>query len=139
MKLLLDSNIVAAAIKGRLPVVLKLSKLKPSDVAISAISRMEAEATLRGQPRMQARYSKLLREFLANVKVIGFDAAETQQAVSLSAYLQQTDEAIGAYDLLVAATALAHQLTLVTDRPQAFAAVPNLDIENWLREPSPTP
>jgi len=131
VKFLLDSNVVAAAIKGRLPVVLKLSQLKPSDVAVSAVSRMEAEAALRVQPRSQARYAKLLKEFLANVKVIPFDVAETQQAVSLAAYTQQLDEPLGAYDLLVAATALAHQLVLVTDRPQAYAAVPNLDVEAW--------
>lgn len=131
MKFLLDSNVLAAALKGRLPVVLKLSQLKPSDVAVAAVSRMEAEAALRVQPRAQGRYAKLLKEFLANVKVIPFDIAETQQAVSLAAYAQQMDEKLGAYDLLVAATALAHQLVLVTDRPQAFAAVPNLDVENW--------
>lgn len=131
MKFLLDSNVLAAALKGRLPVVLKLSQLKPSDVAVSAVSRMEAEAALRGQLRAQARYARLLKEFLANVKVLPFDALETQQAVSLAAYAQQTGERLGAYDLLVAATALAHQLTLVTDRPQAFAHVPNLDVVNW--------
>ena len=131
MKYLLDANVIAGAIKGRLPVVLKLSKLKPSDIAVAAVSRMEAEAALRVQPRAQARYAKLLKEFFANVKVIAFDVAETQQAVTLAAYAQQMEEKIGAYDLLVAATALSHQLVLVTDRPQAFAGVPNLDVERW--------
>jgi len=131
VKFLLDSNVVAAAVVGRLPVVLKLSQLKPGDVAVSAVSRMEAEAALRAQPRAQTRHVKLLKEFLANVKVLAFDVAETQQAVSLAAYVQQLDEKLGAYDLLVAATALAHQLVLVTDRPQAFAAVPNLDVVRW--------
>jgi len=131
VKFLLDANVVAGALKGRLPVVLKLAQLKPGDLAVSAISRLEAEAALRGQLRAQARYTRLLKEFLASVKILPFDALETQQAVSLAAYAQQTGERFGAYDLLVAATALAHQLTLVTDRPLAFAAVPNLDVECW--------
>ena len=131
MKYLLDSNVVAAAVKGRLPVVLRLSQLKPDDVAVSVVSRVEAEAALRGAPRAHARFGKLLREFLAQVRVLDFGAAESQVAVSLSAQLRSEKESIDGFDLVVAATALAHQLTLVTERPLAFASIPNLETENW--------
>lgn len=131
MRFLLDSDMLAGAIKGSLPVVLKLSQLKPTEVAVSVISRMEAETALRLQPRAQARYGKLLKEFLASVPVLDFGAAEAQQAVALSAYLQPVGEKLAALDLMLAATAVAHQLTLVTDRGAVFAAVPNLDVERW--------
>ena len=39
MKYLLDAETVIAAVKGRLPVVLRLGQLKPDDVAVSVISR----------------------------------------------------------------------------------------------------
>lgn len=133
MKYLLDSNTAAAAIKGRLPVVLKLAALKPGEVALSVVSRVEAELALRLQPRALTLYGKLLREFLASVRVLDFGAAEAQQAVNVAAYLQPVGAALGGYDLLIAATALTHQLTLVTDRPQTFSAVPNLDVESWAR------
>ena len=132
MKYLLDSNCIAAAIKGRLPMAIKLSALKPGDVAVSAIGCMEAEAGLRGNPHAAARYTKLLREFFASVRVLDFGAVEVQQAVTLGGYLKQGGEELAGYDLLVAATALANQLTLVTDRPAAYAAVPGLEVENWL-------
>ncbi|HEX4894820.1 MAG TPA: PIN domain-containing protein [Solimonas sp.] len=132
MRYLLDSDVLAAAVKGRLPVVLRLAQLKPSDVAISVLSRVEAETALRLQPRAQARYGKLLKEFLAAVPVLDFGAAEAQQAVALGAYLQPAGEKLAAMDLWLAATAVAHQLTLVTDRTQAFSAVPNLDVERWV-------
>ena len=131
MRFLLDSDVLAGAVKGRLPVVLKLSQLKPTEVAVSVVSRMEAETALRLQPRAQARYGKLLKEFLATVPVLDFGAAEAQQAVALSAYLQPAGEKLAALDLMLAATAVAHQLTLVTDRVAAFASVPNLDVERW--------
>ncbi|MGH8539045.1 MAG: PIN domain-containing protein [Stenotrophobium sp.] len=133
MKYLLDSNIILAAIKGRLPVVVRLSALRPGDVAVSVIGRMEAEMGLRGNARAQGKYGKLLREFLANVCVLDFGADEALQAATLGSYQQQTGERMNHYNLLVAATALAHQLTLVTDAPAEFSGVPGLDLENWLQ------
>ncbi len=131
MRYLLDADVLAGAVKGRLPVVLKLSQLKPTEVAVSVVSRMEAETALRLQPRAQARYGKLLKEFLATVPVLDFGAAEAQQAVALTAYLHPAGEKLAALDLMLAATAVVHQLTLVTDRIPAFASVPNLDVERW--------
>jgi tRNA(fMet)-specific endonuclease VapC len=132
VKYLLDSNVIAAAIQGRLPVVLRLNDLKPADVAVSAISRFEAESALRAKSRAQVRFGKLLRDFLSQVRAIEFGALESQAAVNLAAQLRADGEALAPLDLLVAGTALAHQLTLVTDRPKAFLAVPNLEVENWL-------
>lgn len=133
MKYLLDSNIVVAAIKGRLPVAVRLSSMRPGDVAVPVIAKMEAELALRGDTRAQTRYGKLLKEFFANVRVLDFGAAEAQHAVTVSAYQRQGGTKMDNYNLLVAATALAHQLVLVTDDTLAFADVPGLDVENWLR------
>lgn len=133
MKYLLDSNIVVAAIKGRLPVAVRLSSMRPGDVAVPVIAKMEAELALRGDTRAQTRYGKLLKEFFANVRVLDFGAAEAQHAVTVGAYQRQGGTRMDNYNLLVAATALAHQLVLVTDDTLAFADVPGLDVENWLR------
>lgn len=131
MRYLLDANMIAAAIKGRLPVVLKLQAMRPSDVAISVLSQAEAEVALRLNPRAQARYGKLLKEFLQSVQVLEIGAAEAQQAVTLGVYLQAAGEKLAPLDMWLAATALARRLVLVTDRAPAFAAVPNLDVERW--------
>ncbi|MFP5304271.1 MAG: PIN domain-containing protein [Gammaproteobacteria bacterium] len=131
MKYLLDSDVLAGAVRGRLPVVLKLGQLKPTDIAVSVLARMEAETALRLQPRAQARYGRLLKELLASVSVLDFGQAEAQQAVNLGAYLQAAGERLSTLDLLQAATALTHQLVLVTERSAAFADVPNLDVERW--------
>ncbi|MDP9143055.1 MAG: PIN domain-containing protein [Pseudomonadota bacterium] len=132
MKYLLDSDALAAAVRGRLPVVLKLEQLKPTDIAVSVFARMEAETALRMQPRAQARYGRLLKDFLASIHVLEFGPAEAQHAVNLNAYLQGAGDSLATLDLLQAATALSHQLTLVTDRSAAFSGVPNLDVERWV-------
>ena len=89
MKYLLDSNIVVAAIKGRLPVAVKLSAMRPGDIAVSIVAKMEAEMALRGDTRAQSRYGRLLRDFLANVRVLDFGVTEAQQAVTLGGYQRQ--------------------------------------------------
>ncbi|SEP68535.1 tRNA(fMet)-specific endonuclease VapC [Solimonas aquatica] len=131
MKYLLDSDVLAAAIKGRLPVVLKLAELRPGDVAVSVFSRVDAETALRLQPRAQVRYGKLLKEFLATVPVLDFGAAEAQQAVQTGVYLQAASEKLAPMDLWLAATALTRKLVLVTERVNVFASVPNLEVERW--------
>ena len=77
---LLDAGTVLAAIKGRLPVVVRLSQLKPGAVAVSVISRMEAESVLRRSPRTPAQFTRLLRDFLGSVKVLDFCAPDAAHA-----------------------------------------------------------
>lgn len=132
MKYLLDADTVVAAVKGRLPVVMRLGRLKPDDVAVSAISRLEVEAALRSQAQRNNQHGALLKAWFDAVRVLDFDAACTQQAGALSAYLSQSGTALPPFDLLIAATAMARQLTLVTPRTALFNPVPQLDCENWL-------
>lgn len=130
---LLDAGTVMAAVQGRLPVVLRLSRLKPGEVAVSAISRMQAEVALRRTPRAHPRTSRLLREFFESVRVLDFRSEDAAQVVNLSPYLPQDGSSPAGYELLLAATALSHRLTLVTDAPQRFAFVPGLEAESWAK------
>jgi len=134
VKYLLAAETVIAAIKGRLPVVMRLSQLKPDDVALSVVSRVEIEAALRSQPRQNNHHGPLLKSFLTTVQQLDFDSACTQQAGALAAYLQQAQTPLAPFDLLVAATALAHHRVLVTPRKSLFLQVPQLDCENWLND-----
>lgn len=128
---LLDAETVIAAVKGRLPVVIRLAELKPDQVAISVISQVEVEAALRSQPRVNSRHGKLLKTFFGAVSLLDFDSRCAQQAAALGAYLQQAGEPLPPLDLLLAATALAYQRSLVSPRSALFARVPQLDLQNW--------
>lgn len=128
---LLDTDTLAGAIKGRLPVVLQLARLKPAQVLVSVIARFEAEAALRADPRLQARYGKLLKAFLDCVTVVDFGDEEARQATSVAAWLQTSSFVLAPLDLMLAATALARQATLVTSRKAAFLPVPNLECMQW--------
>ena len=51
----------------------------------------------------------------------------------IRAGLEQLGQPIGANDLLVAAHAMALDLTLVTDNEREFLQIDDLRVENWLR------
>lgn len=131
MKVLLDTTTVIAAIKGRLPVVLQLARLKPGEVAVSVVSRLEAEAALRRSGSANSRSAKLLREFFGAVRVLDFGEREAAEAVSLTPYLPAGRSPLAAFELLMAATALAHRLTLVTASPERYAELPGLQVQEW--------
>ena len=132
MKYLLDAETVIAAVKGRLPVVLRLGQLKPDDVAVSVISRLEVEAALRSQAQRNNQHGVLLKSWFDTVRLLDFDTACTQQAGALSAYLHQAKSPLPPFELLIAATAMARQLVLVSPRKALFNQVPQLDCENWM-------
>lgn len=132
MKYLLDGGTLAAALKGRLPVVLRLSELAPGQVALSVFARLQVEIGLRQQPRAQARYAKLMREFCQRLQLIEFGDAEARQAATLGSYLTAKGESIGAVELLLAAQAVAHRCTLVTEDVRPYRMVAGLNVENWL-------
>jgi tRNA(fMet)-specific endonuclease VapC len=90
---------------------------------------MEAEMALRRAPQIHHRFARLLRELTGAVRVLDFGEAEARQAANLAPYLDGTSTS--ALDVQIAATALAHGLTLITESPQRFAFIPGLDAERW--------
>jgi tRNA(fMet)-specific endonuclease VapC len=134
VKVLLDAGTLAAMLRGRLEVVLQLSRRRPVDIALPMAARMQVEISLQSDPRAQARYSKLLREFIDSVRVIEFGEVESEAAARVGSYLASSGERIGAIELMNAGTALAHQRTLVAERTAPYRAVPGLAVESWLEQ-----
>ena len=132
MKYLLDAGTLSAALRGRLPVVLKLAELGPGEVAMSVLSRMQVEIGLRTKPRAQARYARLLRTLAETVKTVEFGEAEAQQAATLGAYLEQGGEHIGPMELMLAAQAMTHRYTLVAEDLAPYRMVNGLNVKNWI-------
>ncbi|MGQ0530050.1 MAG: type II toxin-antitoxin system VapC family toxin [Panacagrimonas sp.] len=136
MKYLLDAGTVSAALRGRLPVVLKLAELGPGEVAMSVLSRMQVEIGLRTRPRAQARYARLLKTMAETVRILEFGEAEAQQAATLGAYLESLlgagGERIGPMELMLAAQAMTHRYTLVAEDLTPYRMVTGLNVENWL-------
>ncbi|CAB1073208.1 VapC toxin protein [Olavius algarvensis Delta 1 endosymbiont] len=72
-----------------------------------------------------------LQEITSLVNIISFGRTEVKYAASIRVNLEQQGTPIGPYDILIAASALANNLTLVTDNTSEFKRVSGLKIEDW--------
>lgn len=80
-----------------------------------------------GPQRLRA-LSDLLNDFI----VVDADAIVAREFGRLRAILLDAGTPAPTFDLMIAATALAHNLTLVTHNTRDYANVPGLRLQDWL-------
>ncbi len=134
MKYLLDTNACIRILNGTSPgVVEQLEKLDPADVAISAIVKAELIYGARKSRRVAANL-RLVDAFSQPFVCLPFDDRAADAYGSIRADLEHEGRPIGPNDLLIAATALANSLTLITHNVSEFNRVPGLSVADWESE-----
>ena len=130
MEYLLDTDTCVDLLRGVRAVVRKLGQLGPEDCAISAITSFElfAGAAKARQPSVE---TEKVRRLVEVIEEISFDSEAARHAGQLRHRLDKAGTPIGPYDLLIAAHALALDVTLVTANTVEFGRVSDLRIENW--------
>jgi len=131
MTYLLDTNVCIRYLNGRAPgVVRQLQQRRPADVAVCAVVKMEL---FYGAQRSHNPETTLARQqrFLQPFYSYPLDDIAAAQAGLIRAHLAAIGRPIGPYDLLIAAIALANELTLVTHNLSEFQRVPGLQLEDW--------
>ncbi|MBS3932719.1 MAG: type II toxin-antitoxin system VapC family toxin [Truepera sp.] len=123
---LLDTNVCIGVLKGHPGIVARLSQLTPAQVRLSAVVKAELCYGAWASENPAKNLSSLER-FVAPYLSLPFDDACADQY----GRLRRQGVPIGANDLLIAATALAHDLTLVTHNTREFGRVPHLRLEDW--------
>jgi len=64
--------------------------------------------------------------------VVNFSVSEAVVAGDIFAHLARRGELIGVEDVLIGATALVREYTVVTGNVRHFERIPALQVENWL-------
>ncbi len=131
MRYLLDTCVISDFIKGEPGTQSRLKQTLPADVAISVITVMELRYGLALNPQRAQTVEPAIASFLASVTIRPFNIAEAEQAAQIRAILKTQGQPIGAYDVLIAATALQYHLLMVTANQREFDRVPGLQTENW--------
>ena len=127
---LLDTNVCVELLRGKGARILsRIEVLAPGTVAVSAVSLGELAfgATLADRQSEAARVAELL----ADLQVIPFDGAVAWEYGTLRGELTKRGTPIGGLDMMIAATARFHRLTLVTHNQREFGRVPGLRLEDW--------
>jgi tRNA(fMet)-specific endonuclease VapC len=131
MKVLLDTNICIAVMRGRENAVARLAALAPEDCAISTVTAYELFTGVEKCGEPQRESAKVLR-LLTLLQVISFDESAARRAARVRADLERSGKICGPYDLLLAGHALSLGLSLATNNVGEFSRVDGLLVEDWL-------
>lgn len=129
MTWLLDTNVLIHAQRGRPETVRRrLRAVSPDDVVISTVTVAELWYGI-ARSADPDRKRELWSRFLTPFDVLAFDRAAAEAHGGLRFALRH--HPIGERDLLIAAIALANDLTVVTGNTREFRRVPGLRVEDW--------
>lgn len=130
MGILIDTNVFIAAEKNKQPLETQTS-LADVPVYISAITASELLVGVHyADAKRRVRRSAFVEAILQTLPVLPFTLEVARVHSELFAYLSKKGKLIGAHDLLIAATALAHDCRVLTYNLKEFKQVPGLDIES---------
>jgi tRNA(fMet)-specific endonuclease VapC len=131
VKYLFDTNVCIRVLNGSSTgVIERLEGLDPSEVAMCAVVRAELVFGARKSTHV-AENLRLVDAFFEPFVCLPFDDRAADAYGSVRADLERVGRPIGPNDLLIAATALANDLILVTHNISEFGRVPGLNLDDW--------
>jgi len=131
---LLDTNAWIMYLSKRpSPMKERVRSAGPDQLRISTIVMAELLYGAHHSQQPEANLSLLAKVF-SSVATVAFDAPAAEHAGRIRARLASAGLPIGPNDLLIAATAIAHGMVLVTHNTREFERVEGLIMEDWESE-----
>jgi tRNA(fMet)-specific endonuclease VapC len=127
MAYLLDADIIIEGLKGNGATLTLLSRIAPEELAISWPTLGEVYAGAYYSSNPDARLEQA-RGFLRSYARVGFDEAIMQRFGELRSFLRRRGQPITDIDLLIAATAVEYDFTLLTYNRRHFGRIPGLRV-----------
>ncbi len=129
-RFLLDTNVVSDVARfPQGPVAARIAAVGEAQVCTSIVVAAELRygAARKGSERLIRRIDVIL----SGLDVLPFDAPADLHYAELRTHLERHGTPIGPNDMLIAAQALASDLTVVTANGAEFRRVPGLLVEDW--------
>ena len=131
MKYLLDTNVCIKILNGSNRNILKrIETIKNDEIVIPSIVRFELYYGSY-KSKIPTKTTKNLNLFLNSFETIEFNDSIAEIAGKLRADLSKKGTPIGPYDIIIAATAIYTNLTLITHNTKEFSRITELIIEDW--------
>lgn len=129
-KYLLDTNICIFFMRGKYELDKKLRAVGANNCYISSITVAELlyGAACSKNPILEKQRVSM---FVSNIDVIPIDDSLEIYASS-KAFLRQQGTLIDDFDLLIGATAVTHDMIMVTENSKHLGKIPRIVIENWI-------
>ena len=133
MSYLVDTDILIYRLTQKHPQVQeKMGLVAPTDLFVSAITVAELYFGAYNSTHVQKNLA-ILEDVLPQLNILPFTPAAGQVFGQIKADLKRRGELVNDSDLFIAATALAHDLILVTNNEKHFQRINSLQVENWIK------
>ena len=130
MNYLVDTDIIIYSLKGDERVMQNFHEYRNAPKSLSVITYGELVYGAKKSKAVEKNLARVYR--IAEVfPIIDITPAVVETFGEIKASLEQRGTMIADMDLLIAATALTHNLVLVTNNQKHFERITGLDIENW--------
>jgi len=131
MKFCLDTNICIYYLNGASQnVVERLSNAPFDDVAVPSMVVAELFYGAAKGAKRQHNF-QVIDAFLSYHRIIPFNENAARFYGAIRSELEKSGSMIGSNDLVIAATAMAHDAVLVTHNTKEFSRIAQLKIEDW--------
>lgn len=127
MRYLLDTDAAIALIKGRSEAARWLAERRPSEVALSGVTKAELYYGARESRRVEGNL-EVLRRFFEPFASLPFDDRAAEEYGVIRADLERAGTPIGPNDLLIAALARSRDLGLISRNVREFGRVAGLRV-----------
>jgi len=130
---LIDASILIEAERGRLDLEPHVALRQDDESFLSVITASELLHGVHraAQPEQRARRSAFVEGILERFPLLPVDLATARAHARVWAELRVAGMLIGPHDLWLAATCIAHGLTIITANVREFERVPGLQVEIW--------
>ena len=133
MAVLIDASILIEAERGRLDLESHVAQRQDEEFFLSVITASEL---LHGvhravQPEVRTKRAAFVEGILERFPLLPVELATARAHAQVWAELMTAGQMIGPPDLWLAATCIAHGLTMVTANVREFTRVPGLKVEVW--------
>jgi len=128
---LLDTNIISDLVRHPTGQIFqRLSSIGETSICTSIV--VACELRFGAAKSSSTRLQQKLEQILETMPVLPLEAPVEIHYAEIRTHLEREGTPIGPNDLLIAAHALALNLTVVTANVREFSRVPKLLVENWL-------
>jgi tRNA(fMet)-specific endonuclease VapC len=127
---LLDTDILIYSLKGHEAVQQNLRNHLNDPLQISSVTLMELYYGAYKSQKMESNLAKV-RKIENSLEIIPVSRETSEIFGMLKAKLEASGMPLDDFDLILAATALSHNLILVTNNERHFKRIDGLKIENW--------
>ena len=131
MKYLLDTDTCVFWLKGNEHIEQKVLAVGIDNVALSFINVSELYYGAYKSQRVEANLA-MVRRLTTQLHVVESDEAISEMFGELKAALESAGTIIDDADLHIAACAVVHGLTLVTNNTKHFKRIKGLKLQNWV-------